>query len=62
MKLWGLVLRINDSSLNRTNDISCLLFVFFLLVSQLLFVRMVEKHDNTTSKTQQHQFHDVMDY
>jgi hypothetical protein len=62
MKLWGLVSRINDFSLNRTNDLGCLLFVIFLLVSQLLYVRMIDEQENSTLKTHQHHSHDIFDY
>jgi uncharacterized membrane protein len=62
MKLKGIVSRFNESGINRTNDLSCLLFVIFLLVSQLLYVRMVDKQDKSALKSQQHQIHEIFDY
>jgi hypothetical protein len=62
MKFWGIVSGFNESSFKRTNDLSCLLFVIFLLVSQLLYVKMIDKKENTTLIKQQHQSQDVHDY
>jgi len=62
MKLKSYLYKVNESDDNRTNDLSCLLFVIFLLISQLLFVRMVEHKENPTSEKQQYQQSEVLDY
>jgi hypothetical protein len=62
MKLKSYLYKQNESSANRTNDLSCLLFVLFLLISQLLYVRTVDKKIIPNTVKHQHQQSEVLDY